>query len=210
MSQLKVKSFKCGEVGHGFCDLSEVKISHLVIFVVCFWLHRNSANEITVVVWRTGPSAKPNFEGLIHRPTYKPSTSNYDAPSPPTRRRDVSASKTPPAVPPLPAHHRATAARRLLVNGSEAGNNSGLGTGTLAWGAQGGSIIGRAGWQTTPAPPPTHCHTERNPSEGIQWRQLHHPFPHQPWKPGTAEWWWAPFSSSSSSSSSSESFGGPS
>ncbi|XP_047426232.1 regulator of G-protein signaling 3a isoform X2 [Mugil cephalus] len=102
---------------------------------------RNSANEITVVVWRTGPSAKPSFEGLIHRPSYKPSTSNYDAPSPPTRRRapDVGASKTPPAVPPLPAHHRATAARRLLVNGSEAGNGGALGVGTLAWGAQGGS-----------------------------------------------------------------------
>ncbi|XP_051269140.1 regulator of G-protein signaling 3a isoform X1 [Dicentrarchus labrax] len=104
---------------------------------------RNSANEITVVVWRTGPSAKPNFEGLIHRPSYKPSTStsNYDAPSPPTRRRvpDVGASKTPPAVPPLPAHHRASAARRLLVNGSEAGNSSGIGVGTMGWGAQGGS-----------------------------------------------------------------------
>ncbi|XP_056259016.1 regulator of G-protein signaling 3a isoform X2 [Seriola aureovittata] len=102
---------------------------------------RNSANEITVVVWRTGPSAKPNFEGLIHRPSYKPSTSNYDAPSPPTRRRvpDVGTSKTPPAVPPLPAHHRAAATRRLLVNGSEAGNSSGVGMGSLAWGAQGGS-----------------------------------------------------------------------
>lgn len=102
---------------------------------------RNSANEITVVVWRTGPSAKPSFEGLIHRPSYKPSTSNYDAPSPPTRRRvpDVGTSKTPPAVPPLPAHHRATAARRLLVNGSEAGNSGSVGMGTLAWGAQGGS-----------------------------------------------------------------------
>ncbi|XP_034457773.1 regulator of G-protein signaling 3a isoform X2 [Hippoglossus hippoglossus] len=98
---------------------------------------RNSTNEIKVVVWRTGPSAKPNFDGLIHRPSYKPSTSNYDTPSPPTRRR--APDKTPPAVPPLPAHHRATAARRLLVNGSEAGNSSGLGMGTLAWGAQGGS-----------------------------------------------------------------------
>ncbi|KAM7368931.1 hypothetical protein PAMP_013234 [Pampus punctatissimus] len=102
---------------------------------------RNSANEITVVVWRTGPSAKPNFEGLIHRPSYKPSNSNYDAPSPPTRRRvpDAGTSKTPPAVPPLPAHHRATASRRLLVNGSEAGNSSSVGLGTLGWGAQGGS-----------------------------------------------------------------------
>lgn len=94
-----------------------------------------------MVVWRTGPSAKPSFEGLIHHPSYKPSTSNYDAPSPPTRRRapDVGTSKTPPAVPPLPAHHRAAAARRLLVNGSEAGNSSGLGMGTMSWGAQGGS-----------------------------------------------------------------------
>ncbi|CAK6972677.1 regulator of G-protein signaling 3a isoform X1 [Scomber scombrus] len=102
---------------------------------------RNSANEITVVVWRTGPSAKPSFEGLIHRPSYKPSTSNYDAPSPPTRRRvpDVGTSKTPPAVPPLPAHHRAAASRRLLVNGSEAGSSSSVGVGTLGWGAQGGS-----------------------------------------------------------------------
>ncbi|XP_061589606.1 regulator of G-protein signaling 3a isoform X2 [Cololabis saira] len=106
---------------------------------------RNSASEITVVVWRTGPSAKPSFDGLIHRPSYKPSTSNYEAPSPPTRRHapDLGPSKAPPAVPPLPAHHRAAAARRLLVNGSEAGNpgnagNAG-GRGTLAWGAQGGS-----------------------------------------------------------------------
>ncbi|XP_027881973.1 regulator of G-protein signaling 3a isoform X11 [Xiphophorus couchianus] len=102
---------------------------------------RNSANEITVVVWRTGPSAKPSFEGLIHRPSYKPSTSNYDAPSPPTRRRapDVGPSKAPPAVPPLPAHHRPTTARRLLVNGSETGNSVGGSRGTLAWGAHMGS-----------------------------------------------------------------------
>ncbi|KAM4528604.1 regulator of G-protein signaling 3a isoform 2-T2 [Odontesthes bonariensis] len=100
---------------------------------------RNSANEITVVVWRTGPSAKPNFEGLIHRPSHKTPTSNYDPPSPPTRRRDVGTSKVPPAVPPLPAHHRASAARRLLVNGSDAGSSVDLGRGTMAWGAQGGS-----------------------------------------------------------------------
>ncbi|KAK5878895.1 hypothetical protein CesoFtcFv8_024260 [Champsocephalus esox] len=103
---------------------------------------RNSGNEAKLVVWRTGPSAKPNFEGLIHRPSYNPSTSNYDAPSPPTRRRvpDVGASKSPPAVPPLPAHHRATASRRLLVNGTEAGMGGGVGVGTLGgWGAHGGS-----------------------------------------------------------------------
>ncbi|XP_035996105.1 regulator of G-protein signaling 3a isoform X6 [Fundulus heteroclitus] len=102
---------------------------------------RNSANEITVVVWRTGPSAKPSFEGLIHRPSYKPSTSNYEAPSPPARRRapDVGPSKAPPAVPPLPAHHRPTTTRRLLVNGSETGNSVGMSRGTMAWGAHMGS-----------------------------------------------------------------------
>ncbi|KAM4720148.1 regulator of G-protein signaling 3a isoform 2-T3 [Anableps anableps] len=102
---------------------------------------RNSANEITVVVWRTGPSAKPSFEGLIHRPSYKPSASNYDAPSPPTRRHapDVGPSKPPPAVPPLPAHHRPTAARRILVNGSDTGNSVSGGRGTLGWGAHMGS-----------------------------------------------------------------------
>uniref|UniRef100_A0A3Q2NVQ5 PDZ domain-containing protein n=1 Tax=Fundulus heteroclitus TaxID=8078 RepID=A0A3Q2NVQ5_FUNHE len=101
----------------------------------------NSANEITVVVWRTGPSAKPSFEGLIHRPSYKPSTSNYEAPSPPARRRapDVGPSKAPPAVPPLPAHHRPTTTRRLLVNGSETGNSVGMSRGTMAWGAHMGS-----------------------------------------------------------------------
>ncbi|KAJ8346809.1 hypothetical protein SKAU_G00282100 [Synaphobranchus kaupii] len=77
---------------------------------------RNSQNEITVVVWRTGPVAKPNFEGLIHRPSYKPSC--YDPPSPPTRRRD----NTPP-VPPLPAQHRQ--GRRGLLNGCEVGGNAG-------------------------------------------------------------------------------------
>ncbi|XP_054613893.1 regulator of G-protein signaling 3a isoform X3 [Dunckerocampus dactyliophorus] len=103
---------------------------------------RNSANEITVVVWRTGPSAKPNFEGLIHRPSYKPaSSSTYETPSPPVRRRDpdLGTSRTPPAVPPLPAHHRAAAARRLLVNGSEGAPGGTLGVDTLRWGAQGGS-----------------------------------------------------------------------
>ncbi|XP_061655884.1 regulator of G-protein signaling 3a isoform X5 [Phyllopteryx taeniolatus] len=104
---------------------------------------RNSANEITVVVWRSGPSAKPNFEGLIHRPSYKPSTSNYEKPSPPARQRapDLGIGRTPPAVPPLPAHHRTAAARRLLVNGCDgiAGGTGVLGVDTLRWGAQGGS-----------------------------------------------------------------------
>ncbi|XP_028826812.1 regulator of G-protein signaling 3a isoform X3 [Denticeps clupeoides] len=78
---------------------------------------RNSHGEITVVVWRTGPAAKPSFEGLIHRPTYKPSA--YEPPSPPKKRDN----KTPP-VPPLPAHHRT---RRLLVNGTEGSGGGGGG-----------------------------------------------------------------------------------
>ncbi|XP_049594198.1 regulator of G-protein signaling 3a isoform X3 [Syngnathus scovelli] len=102
---------------------------------------RNSANEITVVVWRSGPSAKPNFEGLIHRPSYKQSISNYDTPSPPARRRtpDLGTGRTPPAIPPLPAHHRTTASRRLLVNGSDGVAGGSVSVGTLRWGAQGGS-----------------------------------------------------------------------
>ncbi|XP_036436570.1 regulator of G-protein signaling 3a isoform X2 [Colossoma macropomum] len=85
---------------------------------------RNSVSEITVVVWRTGPSVKSSFEGLIHHPSYKPS--NYDTPiSPPKNRRGE---KTPP-VPPLPAHHRAS--RRVLVNGSEGVRPAGMG---VPWG----------------------------------------------------------------------------
>uniref|UniRef100_A0A4W5KVP4 PDZ domain-containing protein n=2 Tax=Salmoninae TaxID=504568 RepID=A0A4W5KVP4_9TELE len=47
-----VEQWKCVEVAHAI---------------------RNSSNEIKVVVWRTGSAAKPSFEGLIHRPSYKPS-----------------------------------------------------------------------------------------------------------------------------------------
>lgn len=117
------------------------KVLKMINELYFFCVFRNSASEITVVVWRTGPSVKPSFEGLIHRPSYKSPTSNYEAPSPPTRRRapDVGTSKSPPAVPPLPAHHRAAASRRLLVNGSEAGNNAGISRGTLAWGGHVGS-----------------------------------------------------------------------
>ncbi|XP_061118350.1 regulator of G-protein signaling 3-like isoform X2 [Conger conger] len=93
---------------------------------------RNSPNEITVVVWRTGPAAKPQFEGLIHRPSYKPP--HYDAPSPPARRRD----HTPP-VPPLPAQNRQ--ARRGLPNGSEGG-------GGRAWGERRDDSEAKARTQT--------------------------------------------------------------
>ncbi|XP_055792728.1 regulator of G-protein signaling 3-like isoform X2 [Salvelinus fontinalis] len=116
-----VEQWKCVEVAHAI---------------------RNSSNEIKVVVWRTGPAAKPSFEGLIHRPSYKPSSSSYDAPSPPTRRRDRSKDRlerdmSPPAVPPLPAHHRTS--RRVLVNGSEGAGGGGLGWVGVggAWGERG-------------------------------------------------------------------------
>ncbi|CAL8317323.1 unnamed protein product [Lota lota] len=104
---------------------------------------RSSSNEIRLVVWRTGPTAKPSFEGLLQRPSYKPST--YDPPSPPTRRRGGVTSKTPPAVPPLPAHHRPTPAtgtpRGLLLNGSEGGG----GGGGPGWGGRAGSAEEPAG-----------------------------------------------------------------
>ncbi|XP_062410738.1 regulator of G-protein signaling 3-like isoform X2 [Sardina pilchardus] len=95
---------------------------------------RNSHNEITVVVWRTGPSVKSSYEGLIHRPSYKPSPSAYEPPSPPSKKRD----KTPPAVPPLPAHHRT---RRLLINGSE-----GVGGGGGGGGGGVGGVASGLGW----------------------------------------------------------------
>ncbi|XP_019735155.1 regulator of G-protein signaling 3a [Hippocampus comes] len=78
---------------------------------------RNSANEITVVVWRSGPSAKPNFDGLIHRPSYVQSTSNYETPSPPARRHAPDSG----------------------AGDGVAGGGGGLGVGTMRWGAQGGS-----------------------------------------------------------------------
>nr|XP_023666860.1 regulator of G-protein signaling 3-like isoform X2 [Paramormyrops kingsleyae]XP_023666861.1 regulator of G-protein signaling 3-like isoform X2 [Paramormyrops kingsleyae]XP_023666862.1 regulator of G-protein signaling 3-like isoform X2 [Paramormyrops kingsleyae]XP_023666863.1 regulator of G-protein signaling 3-like isoform X2 [Paramormyrops kingsleyae] len=71
---------------------------------------RNSHSEITVVVWRTALAAKPAFEGLIHRPSYK--SSGHEPTSPPSQRWD----KTLP-VPPLPGQHRQS--RRMPANGSE-------------------------------------------------------------------------------------------
>uniref|UniRef100_A0A3B3RRV2 Si:ch211-154e10.1 n=1 Tax=Paramormyrops kingsleyae TaxID=1676925 RepID=A0A3B3RRV2_9TELE len=55
-------------------------------------------------------AAKPAFEGLIHRPSYK--SSGHEPTSPPSQRWD----KTLP-VPPLPGQHRQS--RRMPANGSE-------------------------------------------------------------------------------------------
>ncbi|XP_058239190.1 regulator of G-protein signaling 3a [Hemibagrus wyckioides] len=85
---------------------------------------RSSAREITVVVWRSGPSVKSSFEGLIHQ-SYK--SSNYESPvSPPRTKR---AEKTPP-VPPLPAHLR----HRILLNSSEGARAGGIGGTGVPWG----------------------------------------------------------------------------
>ncbi|KAK3509381.1 hypothetical protein QTP70_032401, partial [Hemibagrus guttatus] len=85
---------------------------------------RSSAREITVVVWRSGPSVKSSFEGLIHQ-SYK--SSNYESPvSPPRTKR---AEKTPP-VPPLPTHLR----HRILLNGSEGARAGGIGDTGVPWG----------------------------------------------------------------------------
>ncbi|XP_069039411.1 regulator of G-protein signaling 3-like [Lepisosteus oculatus] len=74
---------------------------------------RNCHSEITVVVWRTVPVIKPGFEGLIHRPSYKPS---YNPPSPPSKKE-----KSAPG-PPLSTEQRS--GRHVLVNGSESGVTS--------------------------------------------------------------------------------------
>nr|XP_015222593.1 PREDICTED: regulator of G-protein signaling 3-like [Lepisosteus oculatus] len=74
---------------------------------------RNCHSEITVVVWRTVPVIKPGFEGLIHRPSYKPS---YNPPSPPSKKE-----KSAPG-PPLSTEQRS--GHHVLVNGSESGVTS--------------------------------------------------------------------------------------
>ncbi|XP_047665063.1 regulator of G-protein signaling 3-like isoform X2 [Tachysurus fulvidraco] len=85
---------------------------------------RSSAREIKVMVWRSGPSVKSSFEGLIHH-SYK--SSNYDSPASPPRTKH--AEKTPP-VPPLPAHLR----HRIMLNGSEGARGGGIGGTGAPWG----------------------------------------------------------------------------
>ncbi|XP_026858843.2 regulator of G-protein signaling 3-like isoform X3 [Electrophorus electricus] len=53
---------------------------------------RNCRNEITVVVWRTVPVMKPYYEGLIHRPSYKPA--GFQTLSPVAKTQN----KTPPLL----------------------------------------------------------------------------------------------------------------
>uniref|UniRef100_A0A671KDV0 Regulator of G-protein signaling 3-like n=1 Tax=Sinocyclocheilus anshuiensis TaxID=1608454 RepID=A0A671KDV0_9TELE len=82
---------------------------------------RNCRNEITVVVWRTVPIMKPYYEGLIHRPSYKPS--GFDSLS--------STAKTQNKTPPLlsrPANHKQ--GRRKKGSGPD---NSGNGVGESLW-----------------------------------------------------------------------------
>ncbi len=108
-------------------------------FLLSFTLSRNSLNEITVVVWRTGTSVKTKFEGLIHHP-YK--SSNYDTPVSPAKVKR--GDKTPP-LPPLPAHHRTS--HRTVVNSSEGvgGGESGAG---ILWGERRTAVDGKTSTQT--------------------------------------------------------------
>lgn len=103
--------------------------------LLSFTLSRNSLSEITMVVWRTGPSVKTNFEGLIHHPSYK--SSNNDTPVSPAKAK--SRDKTPP-LPPLPAHHCTSC--RIVVNGSEGvgGGRSGAG---ILWGERRTAVDGK-------------------------------------------------------------------
>uniref|UniRef100_A0A8C2IKU8 Regulator of G-protein signaling 3-like n=1 Tax=Cyprinus carpio TaxID=7962 RepID=A0A8C2IKU8_CYPCA len=99
---------------------------------------RNSLSEITVVVWRTGPSVKTKFEGLIHHPSCK--ASNYDTPVSPAK--DKRGDRT---APPLPAHHHTS--RRTVVNGSEGVGGGGSGAGIL-WGERRTAVDGKTSTQT--------------------------------------------------------------
>lgn len=113
----------------------------LSLFVLLsFTLSRNSLSEITVVVWRTGPSVKTKFEGLIHHPSYK--SSNYDTPVSPAKAKR--GDKTPP-LPPLPTHHRTS--RRTVVNSSEGVGGGGSAAGIL-WGERRTAVDGKTSTQT--------------------------------------------------------------
>ncbi|XP_072520527.1 regulator of G-protein signaling 3 isoform X2 [Salminus brasiliensis] len=82
---------------------------------------RNCRNEITVVVWRTVPVMKPYYEGLIHRPSYKPT--GFDTLSPNAKTQN----KTPPLLS-RPSNHKL--GRRKKGSSSE---STGSGVGEPAW-----------------------------------------------------------------------------
>ncbi|KAL4623320.1 regulator of G-protein signaling 3 isoform X1 [Arapaima gigas] len=68
---------------------------------------RNCRTEITLIVWRTVPVVKPGFEGLIHRPSYKPAGYTLSA----SKKREKS-----PSVPHLSGPDRQN--QRVLANDS--------------------------------------------------------------------------------------------
>ncbi|XP_065140361.1 regulator of G-protein signaling 3 isoform X1 [Paramisgurnus dabryanus] len=82
---------------------------------------RNCRNEITVVVWRTMPVMKPYYEGLIHRPSYKPS--GFETASSTVKTQN----KTPPLLS-RPTNHKS--GRRKKASGPE---NTGNGVGESLW-----------------------------------------------------------------------------
>ncbi|XP_051551023.1 regulator of G-protein signaling 3-like isoform X2 [Myxocyprinus asiaticus] len=82
---------------------------------------RNCRNEITVVVWRTVPVMKPYYEGLIHRPSYKPS--GFDTLSSNTKTQN----KTPPLLS-RPTNHKQSRCKK--GSGHE---NAGNGLGESLW-----------------------------------------------------------------------------
>ncbi|KAI4892642.1 hypothetical protein NFI96_021631 [Prochilodus magdalenae] len=84
---------------------------------------RNCRNEITVVVWRTVPVMKPYYEGLIHRPSYKPG--GFDTLSPTAKTQN----KTPPLLS-RPSNHKP--GRRKKGSNSES-TGSGAGEPTWSW-----------------------------------------------------------------------------
>ncbi|XP_066510398.1 regulator of G-protein signaling 3-like [Hoplias malabaricus] len=84
---------------------------------------RNCRNEITVVVWRTVPVMKPYYEGLIHRPSYKPG--GFDTLSPTAKTQN----KTPPLLS-RPSTHKP--GRRKKGSNSESTGN-GAGEPTWSW-----------------------------------------------------------------------------
>uniref|UniRef100_A0A8C9RUH0 Regulator of G protein signaling 3 n=1 Tax=Scleropages formosus TaxID=113540 RepID=A0A8C9RUH0_SCLFO len=94
---------------------------------------RNCRTEITLIVWRTVPIVKPGFEGLIHRPSYKPTGYTFS----PSKKHEKR-----PSVTPLSAAGRQS--RRVLVNGSQ-GASGELGS---PWGEQQGDINEKSRTQT--------------------------------------------------------------
>ncbi|TRY99072.1 hypothetical protein DNTS_021175 [Danionella cerebrum] len=82
---------------------------------------RNCRNEITVVVWRTIPVMKPYYEGLIHRPSYKPS--GFESLSSTVKAQN----KTPPLLS-RPTNHKQNRRKK-----TSATDNTGSNIGESLW-----------------------------------------------------------------------------